>query len=47
MAHWSTTVPATAVLLAFGISTIVGVFFGYYPARAASRVPPLASLRYE
>ena len=47
MAHWSTTVPATAILLAFGISTAVGVFFGYYPARAASRVPPLASLRYE
>ncbi len=47
MAHWSTTVPATAILLAFGISTAVGIFFGYYPARAASRVPPLASLRYE
>jgi putative ABC transport system permease protein len=46
-AHWSTTVPLYAVTLAFGISTAVGVFFGYYPAREASRVPPLASLRYE
>lgn len=46
-AHWSTAVPFYAIALAFGISTAVGVFFGYYPAREASRVPPLASLRYE
>jgi putative ABC transport system permease protein len=46
-AHWSTTVPLYAVALAFGISTAVGVFFGYYPAREASRVAPLASLKYE
>jgi putative ABC transport system permease protein len=46
-AHWSTAIPFPAVILAFGISTAVGVFFGYYPAREASRVPPLASLRYE
>ena len=46
-AHWSTSVPLVAVALSFGISTAVGIFFGYYPAREASRVPPLASLRYE
>ena len=46
-AHWSTSVPFLAIALAFGISTAVGIFFGYYPAREASRVPPLASLRYE
>ena len=46
-AHWSTSVPLLAVALSFGISTAVGIFFGYYPAREASRVPPLASLRYE
>ena len=46
-AHWSTAVPLYAVALAFGISSAVGVFFGYYPAREASRVPPLASLKYE
>ena len=46
-AHWSTSVPFLAIVLAFGISTAVGIFFGYYPAREASRVPPLASLRYE
>jgi putative ABC transport system permease protein len=46
-AHWSTTVPFSAIAIAFCISTSVGIFFGYYPAREASRVPPLASLRYE
>ena len=46
-AHWSTSIPLLAIALAFGISTAVGIFFGYYPAREASRVPPLASLRYE
>ena len=46
-AHWSTAVPFFAIVLSFGISTSVGVFFGYYPAREASRVPPLASLRFE
>jgi putative ABC transport system permease protein len=46
-AHWSASVPLYAVALAFLISTAVGIFFGYYPAREASRVPPLASLRYE
>ena len=46
-AHWSAAIPFFAILLAFGISTAVGVFFGYYPAREASRVPPLASLRFE
>jgi ABC-type antimicrobial peptide transport system permease subunit len=46
-AHWSTAVPLYAVALAFGISTVVGVFFGYYPAREASRVTPLASLKFE
>ena len=46
-AHWSTAVPFFAIALSFGISTAVGIFFGYYPAREASRVPPLASLRYE
>jgi len=47
LAHWSADVPFAAIAIAFGISTAVGIFFGYYPAREASRVPPLASLRYE
>jgi putative ABC transport system permease protein len=45
--QWSTTISFTAVLVSFGISAAVGVFFGYYPARQASRVLPITSLRYE
>ncbi len=46
-AHWTTGVPFAAIALSFGISTAVGIFFGYYPAREASRVPPLTALKYE
>ena len=45
--QWSTSVSASSVLISFGISAAVGIFFGYYPAREASRVTPMTSLRYE
>jgi putative ABC transport system permease protein len=38
---------ATAVILAFGFSAAVGVFFGFYPARKASRLLPIDALRHE
>jgi putative ABC transport system permease protein len=47
LVQWSVSISAIAVLLSFGIATGVGVFFGYYPARQASRVAPIDSLRYE
>lgn len=46
-AGWSTSVSAAAVLLAFCSAASVGIFFGYYPARQASEVAPMESLRYE
>ena len=45
--QWSTSISVTAITLSFGVSAAIGIFFGYYPAREASRVAPLASLRFE
>jgi putative ABC transport system permease protein len=46
-AGWNTLVSPTAILLAFVFSGLVGVFFGYYPARKAALLDPIDALRYE
>ena len=45
--HWPTLIPPEWVAYAFIFSAIVGVFFGFYPARKASRLDPIEALRYE
>jgi putative ABC transport system permease protein len=44
---WPTTVSATATILAIGISALVGLVFGSYPARRASLLDPIDALRVE
>jgi len=44
---WPTRTSAGAVGLAFGISAAIGIFFGFYPARRASRLDPIDALRTE
>ncbi|TCP55922.1 putative ABC transport system permease protein [Tumebacillus sp. BK434] len=44
---WPFLVSWWTILLAFGFSAAVGIFFGLYPANKAARMQPIESLRYE
>jgi putative ABC transport system permease protein len=47
MAQWPMVISPNSILIAFAVSVTIGIFFGFYPARKASRLDPIDALRYE
>ncbi len=46
-AGWPTEIAPSTAFIALGFSSLVGIFFGFYPARKASQLDPIEALRYE
>src|SRR5437899_651024 len=45
--NWPSLISPSSIVVAFLVSAAVGIFFGFYPARTASRLDPIDALRYE
>lgn len=47
VADMTVSISGTAILIAFSVSVIIGVTFGYFPAKKASKLNPIDALRYD
>jgi putative ABC transport system permease protein len=45
--EWPTLVSLSSIIIAFSFAAIIGIFFGLYPAKKASKLDPIEALRYE
>ncbi len=44
---FTTSISSTSIVLSFSVSALIGIVFGYYPAKKASELNPIDALRYE